>query len=58
MCDLVLQRRHVLLQPLHLLLESVLVLFKDVQALSCRGLSLAAKLGKVVNLRERHPRFA
>jgi hypothetical protein len=46
MSDLVLQRPHVLLQ-------SVLVLFKDAQTLSCCGLSLAAKLGKVMDLREK-----
>lgn len=55
--DLLLQCGHVLLQVLHLLFESTLVLFENEQALGCCRVTLAAQVGEVDHLRERHPRF-
>ena len=57
MSNLLLQCHHMLLQFLQLLLQGALVVFKQEQALSCRRVTLAAKLGKEAHLRQGHARF-
>ena len=57
MRNLLVQCGHVLLEVPHLLFESTLVLFEHEQALGCRRVTLAAQVGEVDHLRERHPRF-